>query len=368
MKLEFVDFLFEAQGGRPGGIPHPEETVLEGSAAAVQALQNLANLIKNPQSITIKWDGSVALVFGRLSNGQLSIMDKYMYDAKFFAQSPEDFQKWDEQKSRGGLRGGLYDAVKNIWPGLDAAVGSSPGFFWGDLMWSSPPPVDQNKLMFKGNKVTYKVPVQSPLGQRINGRTGGIAVHQYASSVGAPFQQWSGQGLKENEQITILKPTEGKEQGFSLGQPVAQLRQAQQALSPANAKLIDRCVGGLQKMPATVIVTLRKYLNELAKGQTRQPVSEWLQANISQKQYIALVGENQSGYLFREAKGWLATQTAFLALNNLKNSMAADLERQIPRELEQYVGGQRQGEGFVFQTPQGLGKLVNKAGFTAAAR
>lgn len=367
MKLEFLNMIFEDTGGRVGGIPHPEETVLDSSAAAIQAFNNLVAITKNPSSITIKWDGSVALIFGRLENGRLAIMDKYMYDAKFFAQSPEDFQKWDENKPSGKLRGSLYENLRNIWAGLDAAVGSSPGFFWGDLMWSSPLPLVDGKYVCKCNKVEYRIAANSPLGHRIKGRVGGIAVHQYTATYGNGFQQWNGTGLKDNEQITILKPTEGKEKGFSLHDQVAHIKAVQQALSPANCKLIDRCLAGI-KQPASILITLKKYLNDIAKGQTRQTVYEWLQGNISGKQYIALVGENQSGYLYREAKGWAAIQQAFLALNNLKNSMAQDLESQMPQELEQYIGGVRQGEGFVFQTPRGLGKLVNKAGFTAAKR
>lgn len=371
MKLDFIDFLFEAQGGRPGGIPHPEETVLESSAAAIQALQQLTGLIKNPKTVTIKWDGKIAIIFGRLPNGRLSIVDKYMYDAKFYAQTVEDWKKWDSQKARGGLRGTLYDELAVLWPALDPVVGSSPGFFWGDVMWCSPHyPLmvsADNKLEFKGNKVTYKVPVQSRLGQKCARRVAGIAVHQYAASAGAGFTQWNGQGLQTTDKVTVLSPTEGKENGFSLATPVAAIRQASTALNATNSKLIDRCLKGIQQ-PANILLTLKKYLNEVAKGNTRQTVYEWLESNISQKQYIALVGENQSGYLYREAKGWAAIQTAFLAINNLKNAMAQDLESQVPQELEQYVGGQRQGEGFVFQTPNGLGKLVNKAGFTNAPR
>lgn len=375
MMLSFIQTLTEA--GRAGAIPHPEETALVSSSAALQSFKELTDVIQKPESITIKWDGSIALVFGRLENGKLSIMDKYMYDRKsadgtpnpYFAQSPADWQKWDEAKASGKLRGNIYEDLTAMWDPLDATVGSSTGFFWGDLMWSSPTnplQIDaEQKLTFGKNKVNYKVPVKSPLGQKCVGRVAGIAVHQYASSFASGFTQWNGQGLESTDQITILSPTEGKQEGFSLSSPVKQIKIAKAALAPANCKLIDDTLNGIRE-PASIIMALTKYLNTVAKGQTHQTVYEWLQANISGKQYAALVGENQDGYLVQHATGWQAIQNAFLALNNLKNAMANELESQIPPELEQYIGGQRSGEGFVFNSPEGLRKIVNKGVFTAA--
>lgn len=375
MMLSFIQTLTEA--GRAGAIPHPEETVLSSSADALRAFKELTDVIKKPESITIKWDGSVALVFGRLENGKLSVMDKYMYDRKaadgapnpYFAQSPDDWQKWDETKASGKLRGTLYEDLRAMWSALDAAVGGSTGFFWGDLMWSTPSnplQIDaEQKLVFGKNKVTYKIPANSPLGQKCVGRVAGIAVHQYASSFDSGFAQWNGQGLETTDQITILSPTEGKQDGFKLSLPVKEIKIAKAALSAQNCKLVDDTLNGIRQ-PASIIMALTKYLNTVAKGQTSQTVYEWLQANISGKQFSALVGENQDGYLVQHAEGWQAVQNAFLALNNLKNALANELESQIPPELEQYIGGQRSGEGFVFNSPEGLRKIVNKGVFTAA--
>lgn len=86
MKLDFINnILIEA---RTGAQPHPEDTIFEGAAAAKQMLGALQYVIKNPGSVTIKWDGFPALIFGRLRDGRFTVQDKYMFDNKVFADTP----------------------------------------------------------------------------------------------------------------------------------------------------------------------------------------------------------------------------------------------------------------------------------------
>ena len=391
MKLEFIKALTEsaALGGRVGGIPHPEETVLISSADAVKSFQELLSVIKNPSSLTIKWDGSVALVFGRMPNGKLTVMDKYMYDRKaadqatpdpFFAQSVDDYKKWDLNKASGKTREDLWNKADVLFKTLGDVVGDTPGLFWGDLMWCAPStPLEtdeQGKLAFGNNKVKYKVLPNTHLYNKCVGRVAGIAVHNYTPAAGKPFQQWRGNPpLNTTKAVTILSPTEGKQQGFTLATPQKEIKTVQTTLNATNCKLIDDILKDIKVMPGTVSLTLLKYLNSVAKGQTTDDVYTWLATNISKKQYQALVlgddPEEPNGFLYQKAQGWQAIQTAFLALTNFKNALANNLENQMPPELEQYVGGKREGEGFVFNIPGaggGLRKIVNKAGFTAAKR
>lgn len=354
MKLDFITTLFE---DRAGAQPHPEDSVFDGSAAAQQALANLVNVIKNPASVTIKWDGFPAIVFGRTANSQLAVMDKYMYDAKFFAVSPQDWQKWDSQKASGKLRADLYTKLSNIWAGLDQAVGSSPGFFWGDLMWFNQLPVAENKLVFKPNKVEYRIPVTSQLGQRIKNSVGGVAVHQYFADEKSPPQQWNGKGLELYGPVAILTPNMGI--NFKLSDPHGAIKVAKAAL--AKGAQADQFLAGLDN-PAKL--ALLKYLNQRARGNTTDPLATWLQAgNVSGKQYKILVGDEESpGYLSTNKDGLEALMNAWWALYNLKYELTKELESQV-QGVEQYVNGKQQGEGFVYQTPQGLAKLVDKGGF-----
>jgi hypothetical protein len=55
----------------------------------------------------------------------------------------------------------------------------------------------------------------------------------------------------------------------------------------------------------------------------------------------------------------------YFAIANLKNSLADQLEQQV-QGVEQSINDRPGGEGFVFNTPNGLVKLVNRGGFSAA--
>jgi hypothetical protein len=357
MRLDFLNsILVEA---RTGAQPHPEDSIFDGAQAAQQAVQSLQYVIKNPQSVTIKFDGFPALIFGRTRDGRFTVQDKYMFDAKYFADSPQAWQQYDAQKRSGKTRPDLYAKLNNIWGGLEEATGSSPGFFWGDLLWSEPLTPVKGMFVFKPNVVEYRIPVKSPLGQQIAGRVGGIVVHQYFASDDAKPQQWNGQGLKRDGSVTVLTPSAGVQ--FKLDDPI-QLTKGAQAAVNQYANLAEEFLNGMDGVARQAI---QKYMNKKITGQTNQELVDWLQANVSGKQYKLLVGDNENGYLYQNEKGLAALFKVWNAIYALKANLAQQLEQQVSG-IQQFVNGQQQGEGFVFNTPTGLVKLVNRGAFSAA--
>jgi hypothetical protein len=69
--------------------------------------------------------------------------------------------------------------------------------------------------------------------------------------------------------------------------------------------------------------------------------------------------------LYREQKGLNALFNIWNSIYALKENLAQQLETQV-QGIEQWVGGSKQGEGFVFNTPQGLVKLVQRGTFSRA--
>lgn len=357
MRLDFItNILVEA---RTGAQPHPEDSIFDGAQAAEQALQSLLYVIKNPGSVTVKWDGFPALIFGRMRDGRFTIQDKYMFDNKVFADSPQVWQQYDSQKRSGTLRPDLYEKLNNIWSGLEQAVGTSPGFFWGDLLWSQPLEPKDGQFVFKPNVVEYHIPVKSALGQQIAGRVGGLVVHQYFASDDAKPQQWNGKGLARDGAVTILTPSAGIQ--FKLNEPVQEVKAATAAVKQYG-NLAESFLAGIDGVARQAI---QKYTNKKITGQTNEELVDWLKANVSGKQYKTLVGENYGGYLYRNEKGLNALFTVWNALYALKVNLATQLEQQV-QGIQQFVNGKPQGEGFVFNTPQGLVKLVNRGTFSAA--
>jgi hypothetical protein len=202
--------LIEAKGH----LDHPEDLiVLDGVAGANRALKAIQDTAKNPKTITIKWDGYPALIFGHGPNGKFSIMDKHMFNKKDGAgrqiYSPEQFIQYDQ--ARGVDRGELNNLITNIWPGLEKASQGTKGYYWGDLLFGKPLKDEKGLYKFRANPngIAYTVDADSDIGKLLAGKTAGIAVHQYLSpdavttDDASPLNGTIGQ-LKNNSDVAVV--------------------------------------------------------------------------------------------------------------------------------------------------------------------
>lgn len=167
-----------------GHLDHPEDLVLlQGSAGAKKALKAMVDTVTNPELVTIKWDGSPALIFGVGTNGKFIIVDKHMMNKtggrgrQIF--SPEDFIKYEQ--ARGATRTGLERIIPLLWPNLLKAY-SGTGYYWGDLIFSNVLKPEKDGLYhFRANPkgISYTVEPNSDVGKLMTGKIAGIAIHQY---------------------------------------------------------------------------------------------------------------------------------------------------------------------------------------------
>ena len=352
MNFEFIDTLNEAAEGPR--IPHPEDAIFDGLSSASMYVTALKELIANPGEISIKWDGGIALVFGRKESGEFFCADKYMPAKGVYPTSPEQWVEYDRQ--RGSDRNDLYAKIQLIWKGLEAATVVN-GTFKGDLMHVGEVPVVNGMYEFKPTTVVYRVPPQSPIGQLIAGKVGIIVVHQMN---GAP---WDGKtGLRNGSNVAVLTPTAGIQ--FKIKDPVQVSNAALKAVNGPMGKLADDFLTG---MDGVARAALKKYFNQKITGQTAEEIVPWLQHNVSGKQFKTLVGtEEAPGYLYVQEQGYNALKNTWNAVYAFKTNLAAQLEPQV-QGFEQWTGGQKAGEGFVFNsTTAGLVKLVNRGVFGKA--
>ena len=352
VRLEFIEHLTEAADAGPR-IPHPEDTIFDGLSEAQKYVQALKDVIKNPKKITIKWDGGIALVFGRKASGEFFCADKYMPNKGVLPTSPEQWVEYDQ--ARGANRNDLYAKIQTIWKGLEADV-VEPGTYKGDLMSVGPTPVVGGMYEFTPTTVKYRIPPKSAIGQLIKEDTVGIiVVHQRD---GAP---WDGKsGLANNSNVTIINPTAGL--SFALKDPVQLSNAATKAVTGPQGQAAEQFLKGLDGVGQGL---LKKYFNHKITGQTQDDEAAWLQKNTNPKQFKNLIGENKSGYLYRNQKGYAALRAVWNAIYAFKVNLANQLEGQVTG-FEQVTDGQKAGEGFVIDSPVGLIKLVNRGVFGAA--
>jgi hypothetical protein len=178
-KIKDINFISEAKGH----LDHPEDAIFIGGTSYAQtALNAILTTVKNPNLVTIKWDGYPALIFGRGPNGKFAIMDKHMFNKKDGSGrkvfSPKMFQQYDI--ARGINRSDLHRIINTVWQGL-SKEDQGQGYYWGDLLFSQPLQDDNGKFKFRANPngITYAVDANSELGNLLKNKVAGIAVHQF---------------------------------------------------------------------------------------------------------------------------------------------------------------------------------------------
>ena len=197
-----------------GHLDHPEDLVFLGDiTGATRALTAIQQTVTNPKTVTIKWDGYPALIFGRGSDGKFSIMDKHMFNKKDGTGrrifSSKQFREYD--LARGVDRSDLHRLIAEIWPGLEKASAAASGYYWGDLLFSNPLTEANGLYTFKANPngITYTVDPKSVVGKLMAGKQAGIAVHQYiapdapSTDLAVPLNGNIGK-LKNNSNVAIV--------------------------------------------------------------------------------------------------------------------------------------------------------------------
>lgn len=345
----FKDYLTEAIGDGPR-IPHPEDAILQGSDSAMKYALALEEIIQQPELGTIKWDGGIALYFGRNEQGQFFITDKYMPAKGVYPTSPQGWRDYDA--NRGANRADLYAKIDAIWPGLEKSVGNTSGAFKGDLMMVDPAGLKPtgNDFVFSPTTVTYTVPTKSYLGKLMENKVALIVVHEYD---GRP---WDGQtGLANVSNVAVIPPN--VDQKFSLADSRALLKLVRDAESMVSTygKQADAFLAGLDNVARGL---LGKYLNHVRTQQTKDTINQWLQVNANKKQYNNLIGDGESGYMAKNKQGLDAFYKIWNTVFRAKVAIVNAFEGQIQGFKQQTTAGPG-GEGIVFPTSYGLVKLIN---------
>lgn len=352
-----------------GHLDHPEDLIfLGGSEGANRAIQATVATVKNPATVTIKWDGYPALIFGRNSSGKFSIMDKHMFNKKDGTGrqvfSPEQFVQYDQ--ARGVERDSLWPIINEIWPGLEKASKGAKGYYWGDLLFHQPLNDQNGSYVFKANPngITYKVEANSSVGKLMSGKRAGIAVHQYidpnamTTDEAVTLDGNIGQ-LKNNSDVAIVPSAMPTAPKLKIDNTL--LKNAQNAIKkygPAVDQLMNTAPQARNTFNQLFTVYINKKivsgdLNNLASGfmdfvETR-PMTDKMKAKISE-------------HLNNNKDAILGAFTIWIAMYNLKMSVVSQLNKAA--EVSPVKGyledGTETHEGFV---SNGL-KFVDRMGFS----
>ena len=351
--------IFEAAkagvGGRAKGIEHLEDLVFRfGPDGIAQALKIVSHMEATPGVTTAKWDGKPAVIWGRKpATGEFVLTDGSGFEAKGYdglATSPEMMAQI--QNRRGANREELIDVYRRLWPVLEASLPDGfRGYVKGDLLYMQQPPVEAGNFVFRPNTTLYRIPVKSPLGQRIANSEMGIAVHSMYADQGAPRQPLSRVTFNPVPGLMLERPAVPRDIKAD-PEIVKSLSRLVRTEGPKMrilfnpAELRAQQITDLFKLAVDFINTKVGSLLPPA-SQLLSEFGDWLQTRVTPRKFYNIVE-----YLNSPASNTEALAAAFLAFELLH-----ELKMQLKGQADTQFPGQ---EGWVMATPDGYAKLVGR--------
>jgi len=359
---KLLDKALKEDGAR---IQHLEDLIIwDGSVGGQKAITKLHQVETSPKSISIKWDGSPAVIFGRNENGEFVLTDKSGFGAKGYngrVTSGDDLEKMFLNRAKGEIedsRREFASKMKDIWGTVESVIPEDfRGYLHGDLLWFATPQSKDGRLIFKPNVTTYSVDAKSDIGKKIINFDVGIVVHVVIDLDGNKSNVDMGQ-LKAGKTWIMPPVYVTKSPGVDLPE-VDRLESYLKSNSTAIDTLL--AVPAEQKM-ADFGNILYTYINNSVKAGNLDKLgknfSEWVDSSKlsgpKKERVVAWVQQNSNGFeaIFQFINGVMAT----------KNKIIKTLDSQ-PADIEASTNGEKGGEGYVVGNDV---KLVNRAGFTAA--
>ena len=359
---KLLDKALKEEGAR---IQHLEDLIIwDGSVGGQKAIAKLHQVETSPKSISIKWDGSPAVIFGRNENGEFVLTDKSGFGAKGYngkVTSGDDLEKMFLNRAKGEIEDSRRDfasKMKNIWNTVESVIPEDfRGYLHGDLLWFATPQSKDGRLIFKPNVTTYSVDAKSDMGKKIINFDVGIVVHVVIDLDGNKSNVDMGQ-LKAGKTWIMPPVYVTKSPGVDLPE-VDRL----ESYLKSNANAIDK----LLAVPAELKMAdfgniLYTYINNSVKAGNLDGLgthfNQWVDSSKlsgpKKERVVSWVEQNSDGFgaIFQFINGVMTT----------KNKIIKTLDSQ-PADIEASTNGQKGGEGYVVGNDV---KLVNRAGFTAA--
>jgi hypothetical protein len=368
--INFKNYFLK-EGAR---IQHAEDVIFwEGSRGALRVLTSLNSLDKDYKNITIKWDGSVSVVFGRKEDGTFVFTDKNGFVAKGYdgkATSPNALREMFLR--RGGGRNAenpkyvnfvedMVRAFKIIKRSLPRSV---RGFVKGDVLYLRRPSVYNNNFVFTPNIVQYGVSTKSDLGERIGKSEIGIVLHRSIDESGAesPLIDYK---ILEGESVLVVPPVSVEEAPKINEKQISQLRD----IIFSSASKIDSLLDS-GKLSSNQISDLPNIFYKYTNSKVDTGLESlgldfmlWLEtASLTDKKKASI-----KQYIANNMDGFSALWQIVNGIMRIKDNIITQLDRRSSL-VSQSIDGASGGEGYVLASTGGDIKLVPREHFSRANR
>lgn len=373
--------IFEAKGH----IDHPEDLVfLQGSAGVQRAIQAMLDTVKNPKTVTIKWDGYPALLFGAGLDKKFTVLDKHMMNKVDGSgrriYSPEQFAQYDQ--GRGVERPELSQIINKIWPGLQKAY-SGAGWYWGDLLFAQPLKPERDGLYhFRANPkgIQYTVDPNSEIGELLKGKQAGIVVHGYLdpdapekaeemsirlkkrvypTDLKKPLNGTIG-SLKNDSDVAIVPAKMPITPSLKLNTNLAQA--AKQAISKYGPA-VDQLMSTAPQSAQAFQTHFTTYINSRVKEKNLNNLVKGFYEYFNNRPMTEVMRDKLTKHFQENKEGIYGAFAIWIAIYNLKMDIVKQLNKAAESApVQGYLNdGTRSQEGFVSQDL----KFVDRMGFSA---
>jgi len=357
--------------GKLRDMNHLEDLVLdEGPSGLYKAIKILRAFAEGSaqSETTIKWDGSPAIVFGRDSNGRFMLTDKSGFAAKGYdgkSTSAKGLQQMLANRSP-SMDQSRQQFITNMGDIFDEYEKATPkdfrGFLSGDVMYFNTPGLeDHTGYVFQPNVVRYEVSKDSELGKKIGQSKSGITIHKYLGDQFNTTEEAIGQ--LQGTEVLAIPPVYVPHASEINTKPIDKLESFAKQHQSEIAELFNP--EGLKGI-ANIHQLFYKYINnsvDTGLENLGKDFSQWLNTEKLTDSKRA----NIAAYLTANKKGVSALWTLIRGVMKLKDYLVQEFDSH-PADVQQSIGGQKGGEGYVVKTADGPVKLVSRHKFTAANR
>lgn len=368
-----------------GHLDHPEDMIfLGGSAGANDVINRIQATVKNPKTVTIKWDGYPALLFGTGLDKKFTVLDKHMMNKVDGSgrriYSPEQFAQYDQ--GRGVERPELSQIINKIWPGLQKAY-SGTGWYWGDLLFTQPLKPERDGLYhFRANPkgIQYTVDPSSEIGELLKGKQAGIVVHGYLdpdapekaaemtirlrkrvypTDLKKPLNGTIG-SLKNDSNVAIVPAKMPITPNLKLNTSL--VKKAQNEISKYG-QAVDQLMNTAPQAANTFQTLFTTYINKKIVSKNLDNLLGGFMEYFNSRPMTEKMREKLTQHFQSNKQGLIGAFAIWIALYNLKMDIVKQLNKAAESApVQGYLNdGTRSQEGFVSQDL----KFVDRMGFSA---
>lgn len=355
-------------------IQHVEDLVFwQGSAGVVRALKNIVDMENEGyKKMTIKWDGSPAVVFGRDVNGKFIFTDKGGFSAKSYdgkSTSPDGLQNMLLSRGKEFIKSEKYiDFTNKMKLAFSIVEKATPdnirGFFIGDILFLEKPKVVDGKFVFKPNVVSYSVDLDSEIGLKIKDSIVGIVIHKFVDLNGSESKVKNLEIFK-NRDLFIIPPVTVSNPPVINKTKIRDLLNLIKSYGSSIDRLLDK--NSLKNLKITDFPeVLYTYLNskvDSGLSNLGDDFFKWLKSSkVSDNKKSKIenhINQNKEGF-----------NTMWELVSNIID-IKDDILNQLNKNdapVKSSIGDKSGGEGYVSSDSDGDIKYVSRSGFSAVNR